>query len=441
MFFYGRPPLVYTAKEMDVLPLDPADLNTVGSLHPPIFPFVEYLVEASKPNRFGLVNQILQIMRKILIPSSVFAILMVLSLEVFAQLPSAPPGGGNQKSIVRQYMGAVAYIEVTYNSPDVAGREGQIWGQLVPYGLNNLGFGASTADNPSPWRAGANENTTIEFSHPVKVQGNDLAAGRYGFHVIPQEEGPWTLIFSRETNAWGSFFYTPEEDVLRVEATPEESAFNEYLTFVFSNRKVDETTLELQWENLKVPFTISLQNANDVTLAAIESDLKGNAGFNSNGWVTAANWALGAGYQEKALTWADAAINLPFIGQRNFNTLSTKAAILRAMGKNQESFVLMDEAIKMPGVGAFQIHAYGRQLIAAGEKEKALEVFKYNHKQNEGAWPTNYGLARGYSATGDYKSALKHLEVAKTKVPAGDTVNPPVIEANIQKLKNGEDIN
>ena len=101
----------------------------------------------------------------------------------------------------------------------------------------------------------------------------------------------------------------------------------------------------------------------------------------------------------------------------------------------------MDEAIKLPGATAFAIHGYGRQLIAAGQKDKALEVFKYNHKTNDGAWPTNYGLARGYSAVGNYKQALKYMQLAKANVPSGDTVNPPIIDQNIEKLKNGEDIN
>ena len=74
-------------------------------------------------------------------------------------------------------------------------------------------------------------------------------------------------------------------------------------------------------------------------------------------------------------------------------------------------------------------------------EEKALEVFKYNAKTNKGVWPTNYGLARGYSAVGDYKNALKYLKLAKENVPANDTLNGPIIDQNIAKLEKGEDIN
>ncbi len=343
--------------------------------------------------------------------------------------------------MVIQYMGSEASVKIVYNSPDVAGREGQIWGQLVPYGKANLGFGLSTEDNPSPWRAGANENTTIHFSHDVIIQGKELAAGSYALFVEPKESEPWEIIFSSETKAWGSFYYTPEDEVLTVEAEPETSEFREYLTFDFVNRKADQTTAVMAWESMKLPFTIELKNANEQVLASLTSELKNREGFSSANLATAANWASNAGYHEEALVWAENAVSQPFIGQRNFNTLSTKAAVLMNAGKLDDAIAVMDDAVTMSGVTAFQIHAYGRQLIGAGYKEKAMEVFKMNHKKFDGIWPTNYGMARGYSALGDYKNAIKFMEIAKTKVPANDTLNPPVIDQNIEKLKKGEDIN
>jgi hypothetical protein len=49
--------------------------------------------------------------------------------------------------------------------------------------LRVAGFGFRTSKQ-CPWRAGANENTTISFSHDVKVEGKELAAGTYGFFII-----------------------------------------------------------------------------------------------------------------------------------------------------------------------------------------------------------------------------------------------------------------
>ena len=358
---------------------------------------------------------------------------------VTAQL-SLPPNGGNQKSIVRQYIGPLAFAEIAYSSPDVAGRE-NLWGGVVPHGMNAFGFGASTADNPSPWRAGANENTVIEFSHDVKLQGKDVKAGKYGLHMVTAESGPWTIILTDETNAWGSFFYHPGQEVVRVETTPEEVGFHEYLTYEFTDRQANQTTAALIWGKKKVPFTIEVPDNNEAILAQVESELTSSAGFQSNSWAQAANWASGAGYHDKALAWADAAIAAPFVGQKNFNTLQTKATVLFNMNKMDEAITVMDEAIKEPAATAFQIHGYGRQLIAQDRKDRALEVFKYNQKRFDGVWPTNYGLARGYSAKGDYKNALKYLKIAKTKVPQGDTINGPVIDANIARLEKGEDIN
>jgi tetratricopeptide (TPR) repeat protein len=361
--------------------------------------------------------------------------------QLHAQVSSLPPNGGNQKSVVRQYMGSINYVEVSYSSPDVAGREDQVWGALVPYGRANLGFGLSSEENPSPWRAGANENTTITFSHDMEIQGKAVKAGIYGFHVVPYADKEWEIILSSESNAWGSFFHVPEDEVLIVTAAVESSPYTEYLTFDFTNRKVNETTLNLRWEKKNLPITITVPNQNEIILQAVASELKNAVGFNHLNLVAVSRWASGAGFHDQAIDWAEQAISAPFVGQRDFTTLSTKAAALRTAGKNEESNILMDDAIRLDNVSAFQIHGYGRQLLAAGDANKALEVFQYNHKRFKGAWPTSYGLARGYSAIGNYKSAMKYLELALKNVPDGDTLNPPVIKANMEKLKNGEDIN
>ncbi|HEY2169440.1 MAG TPA: DUF2911 domain-containing protein [Candidatus Angelobacter sp.] len=90
-------------------------------------------------------------------------------------------------------------ITINYHRPLVKGRK--VWGGLVPYG--------------QVWRAGANENTTIEFTDPVTVEGKQLARGIYGLHMLPTEN-EWTVIFSKAATAWGSFTYNQLEDALRV---------------------------------------------------------------------------------------------------------------------------------------------------------------------------------------------------------------------------------
>jgi len=81
----------------------------------------------------------------------------------FAQ-PITTPRAASPAATVRQTIG-ISTVTVNYSRPAVKGRE--VWGKLVPYGYNVQPFGAH---NSAPWRAGANENTTIEFSHPAQVK-------------------------------------------------------------------------------------------------------------------------------------------------------------------------------------------------------------------------------------------------------------------------------
>lgn len=365
-----------------------------------------------------------------------------LSLNLaFAQL-TLSPSGANQKSVATQYIGSLAHVTITYNSPDVTApngqdRTGKIWGQLVPYGLTDLGFGLR---NPSPWRAGANENTTIEFSHDMTVQGKPIKAGKYGLHIIVEEEGPWTLIFSNNSSSWGSFFYDEKEDALQVKATPEKNEFHEWLSYEFTDRQPDNCTAALMWENISLTFKIEVPDANELYVSNLREELRSSKGFTWTNWNAAANFCLQNDYNlEEGLQWAEAAISSPFLGNENFSTLQTKGGILAKLNRQDEAGEAMDKAIKHPTATSFQIHGYGRQLIGLGQKEKALEVFKYNYERFDKAWPTEVGMARGYSATGQYDKALEHAKIAVGQAP--DKLNKDGMTAAIEKLKKGEDIN
>lgn len=346
-----------------------------------------------------------------------------------------PPSGGNQKSVVTQYLGPVE-VTITYNSPDVNGREGQIWGQLVPYGLVQNTFGTASK---MPWRAGANENTTFSVSHDVEVEGRPLPAGTYGLHMIPGE-AEWVVIFSENASSWGSFFYDEEEDALRVTVEPEAAPFTEYLTYTFTERKLDTATVALEWENLRVPFQIAVPNVDEIYLARIRDELRSSAGFSWQNWNAAAQFALNRNTNlEEALVWAESAISAPFIGQENFTTLSTKARLLTAVGRTEEADDLMARAMTHPTATVLQIHNYGRQLIAQGRVDEAMEVFRYNAERFEDTWPTDWGLARGYAAAGDFRRALRHARIALERAP--DDLNRDNIQALIPRLEAGEDIN
>ena len=363
---------------------------------------------------------------------------LAVSTLLFGQALTLPPSGGNQKAEVSQWIGPVK-ITINYSSPKVhapdgTDRTGHIWGELVPYGLTNLGFGTTKA---GPWRAGANENTTISFSHPVKINRKDLKAGTYGLHLIVEKEGPWTYIFSNNSTSWGSFFYDDKEDALRVETTPSESEFTEYLTYLFDERKPNSTVAVLKWENKKIPFTVEVPTVNDIYVTAMRNELRSSPGFSYLNYVSAANFcATNKINFDEALTWTDAAISAPFIGQENFTTLQAKAGVLRAMGKEDEAIAIMDKAVNHPTASITQIHGYGRTLLSAGKNEKALEVFKLNAKLHpEDKFTPNVGLARGYTAIGDKKNAIKYWETAIKNIPENQKQFLNAYQGELDKLK------
>ncbi|MEW6363794.1 MAG: DUF2911 domain-containing protein [Acidobacteriota bacterium] len=371
---------------------------------------------------------------------STFAVLVTSVAQVSSQIVTLPPDGDNQRASVSQWIGLVE-VNLTYHSPDVTApdgtdRRGKIWGQLVPYGMTDLGFG--TCGDQCPWRGGANENTVFRVSHDVKVEGQALPAGSYGLHFIPGEN-EWTVVFSKNYTSWGSFFYDAREDALRVAAKPEKSDYHHYLTYEFTDRQPNRATVALMWEDLKVPISITVDNVNDLYVENLRRELRSVPGFNWQGWLAAARFCLRNKVNlTEALTWAQNAVSLPFVGQENFQTLSVLSQVREANGKNAEAKATMDRALAHPTAGAIDIHQYGRSLLAQGKKQEALRVFELNAKKHAGAWPTDVGLARGYAAVGDFKRALKHARLALVKAPDEDNRNN--LRRMIENLEKGESI-
>jgi tetratricopeptide (TPR) repeat protein len=348
------------------------------------------------------------------------------TLQLIKSLPR-----GSQNATVTQTVG-ISKIYINYSRPSVNGRE--IWGKLVPYGMNNLGFGTATE---SPWRAGANENTIIKFTDDVTIEGQALAAGKYGLHMIVNEDGGATVIFSKKHSAWGSFFYEPSEDALRVDIQTKEIPHVEQLTYDFVDVTANSATAVLNWEKKQFPFKIEI-NVSEVVLTDIREKLQNQPGFTRQTWEQAAAFAMNNGGDlEEALGWINGAIAGQFYSQQNFNNTNIKAGILAKLGRQEEAVASLESYL--PKATIFEVHQVGRQYITFGLKDKALEVFKMNAEKNKDTWPVDYGLARGYSAAGDYTKALEHLKIALSRVP--DAGNKAVIETNIAKLEKGEDIN
>ncbi len=355
-----------------------------------------------------------------------------------AQSITLPPNGDNQRTETTQYLGAIAHVSVKYSSPDVTGprgedRKGKIWGGVVPYGLSDLQFGRGPV---SPWRAGANENTVVEVSHDMLVEGQGLAAGAYGLHIIPEEEGPWTIIFSRNSHAWGSYSYDQDEDALRVRVTPQETAYTEWLTYDFIERHPNYTLMALRWENLQLPIRFELPDPKGIYVDNLKRELQGGHGFYSINYAEAAQYCVRENtHLEQALEWAEMALNMPWVGREDFTNLQTKAQVLAALDQKEESRKWMNRAIEHPSASATDLHQYGRELLAQGEIEEGLRVFRYNFDRFKGAWPTQVGMMRGLSAKGDYKAALKHARLALPQAP--NDLNKSTLQTAIERLEQG----
>lgn len=336
----------------------------------------------------------------------------------------------SQEAEVTQRVG-ITDITIHYNRPTKRGRT--IWGGLVQYGFNDLGFGTSKS---APWRAGADYNTTIEFTHDVKLEGKDVKAGKYALFMAPKEDGSVTIVLSSNTTSWGSFYYDEAEDVLRVEVQSKDvEQSRELLTYEFNTVAPTSTTATLHWDKKEIPFKIDVA-VTDIVMAGIENDLRNPKGFNQNTWDQAAGYAFRAGNMEKALEWTNASIEGNFFSKENFANLSLKGQILMSQGKKEEAIASMEKAV--PHATNNQVFGLVNQLVTAGENDKALAIAKNNVKKFKGAFPSNYILTRAYSAKGDYKNALKSAAASLEVAPAQFKGR---LNGEIEKLKKGEDIN
>ncbi|MBK6929661.1 MAG: DUF2911 domain-containing protein [Saprospirales bacterium] len=351
-----------------------------------------------------------------------------------AQLLSLPDGGVNQKSWAGQRVG-VTDIDIRWNAPGVKGREGKIWGTPVAhYGFTDIGFGTAKS---SPWRAGANECTAIEFSTDVTIEGKPLAAGKYGFFIAVYPDS-CTLIFNRNPAGWGAYFYKPEEDALRVNVRQQKDLpqSREWLAYTFSAPTDHSVVVALEWERWRIAFTVAA-DLEKTTVASIRRQLSGAMGFDPPSMQAAAQWCLAHNVNlEEALLWANRTTDPTLGGQQTFAALSTKAGLERKLGYAAAADKTMQAALEKASVT--DLHGYGRQLIAEKRYAEALAVFQQNFEKAGGAWPTHVGLLRGYSATGDLKKALEHAEAALKQAP--DELNRKNIEALIKTLREGKPV-
>ena len=327
------------------------------------------------------------------------------------------PRAASPAAEVSQTIG-ISKVTIHYSRPAVNQRE--VYGtSLVHYGYQNLGFGTSDA---APWRAGANENTTITFSHDAVVEGKAIPAGTYGLFMALHQDGKADIIFSKNSSSWGSYFYNPEENQLKITVSTRETAMTERLTYDFVDIGANSAVAILDWEKKRFPFKIEF-DVNAIVVANAKEELRGVKGFGWQGPTSAANYCLQNNYDlEQGMKWADQAIS----NDRNFNTIYVKAGLSKAMG--QEADDLYAEAASLANKN--QLNFLGYQAMGAGDLDQALDYFKLNLKRNPDDPNMHDSLAECLKNRGEDKEAIKHFKKSLSMNP------PPNVKANSIKNLN-----
>jgi hypothetical protein len=234
----------------------------------------------------------------------------------------------------------VTDVEIVYHRPGVKGRE--IWGGLVPLG--------------EVWRLGANDATTISFSTPVKVEGHDVPAGKYALFAIPGKD-KWTLVLNKKAEQWGAYYYKQEEDLLRFDVKPQAGPPTEWMSFSLTPASETSATVEMSWETLRVPFTVSA-DVDRMVWSGIDATLAGKPDVEA--YLTAAKYAYDKGVRlDEAMTWTDKALAM----QENFWGHEYKARLLQKQGKLDEAFQHLDKAMELAKGKAPQAYIDGLEKL------------------------------------------------------------------------------
>jgi hypothetical protein len=169
-------------------------------------------------------------MKQILFSTVLFLSLAACSQGDKSQKPS-PPAKASETT------NSGVTITIDYSQPGVKGRT--IGKDLEPM-------------EGKVWRTGANEATVFEINKDVKVEGQPLAAGKYGlFTIVNGDE--WTIIFNKTWKQWGAFSYKEADDVLRVKVkSGKANPFAERMAFTINK----SGKVSLMWGDKQVDFNV-----------------------------------------------------------------------------------------------------------------------------------------------------------------------------------------
>lgn len=359
-------------------------------------------------------------------------LLTAVAVPLAAQNGYVPTLRQNKMASVSERIG-ITEVRMTYNRPGVKGREGKIWGEVVHFGFEDLHYGTSKA---APWRAGADENTTIEVGTDVQIEGKTLPAGKYAFFIAMGQDKA-TLVFSKDNNAWGSFYYKPEHDALRIEVPVVKTTDSvERLKYEFSDQTDDSAIITMYWEKIKIPFKVSVDLVKE-QVAAYRREFDNGAFYAL--WQRmqqAANYCLVNNTNiEEALGWSERSITTYF-GEANFLTLSTYAGLLEKTNQKQKADSVMKKALPMATM--LQMHSYGYSLLRQKKYKEAFDIYKANYTKYPNDIYPRLGMILGNVGIGNTKEALSFGNKANDL--ANDANTKAYVDKLIADIKSGKNI-
>jgi hypothetical protein len=326
-----------------------------------------------------------------------------------------PAPWASPRAQVSQVIGiSTVTIDFDYGRPAV--KERAVWGGLVPWG--------------EVWRAGANENTTIELTHDALVEGKPLPAGWYGLHMLPREDGV-TVIFSSNAQSWGSYRYTSDEDVLRVEVKFADAPHQEWLAFEFDALTANDAVCKLRWGTKAVPFRIAFDTPNIVLANARDSYLRDLTGFFPQAWANAAAYCLTQGINlEEGLQWAERSLAM----DPSFKGYGLKAALLEKLGRASEATAAREAAAPlMAQASETELNQHGYELLQSGQLDAAIKAFEFNTQQHPSSWNVWDSLGEAYATKGD-KAKARELYAKALSMVGSDTENKTRIQKVLKEL-------
>ena len=266
----------------------------------------------------------------------VLAFALVFASTGLAQTPRVDFPAASPACTIKQRVG-LTDIEISYSRPGKKDRE--IFGGIVPFG--------------QVWRTGANASTKISFSTPVKLEGNDIPAGKYALFTIPGED-EWTIILSKDLNM-SIFNYNATNDFIRFKVRPVtlSDTMIETFTIEFNHLRDESAIINLVWDKSVVPIHFEA-DLKDKLVAQIEAAMASSDKKSPGFYFQAATFYFNHDLDlKKALEWTNAGLeSKPNIA---FELLHLKAQILAKHGDKEGAIAAAKESselsIKAEGPG------------------------------------------------------------------------------------------